>query len=80
MSINAQRLKRISPFSRSRPNFDGKPYKKAVFVNFMPFEKEGLDKSKMIPWILDDYMTKRAANAFKYDINDPVFRANPAYK
>jgi ABC-type sugar transport system substrate-binding protein len=67
-------------FQQITANFDGKPYKKAVFVNFMPFEKEGLDKSKMIPWILDDYMTKRAANAFKYDINDPVFRANPAYK
>jgi hypothetical protein len=35
---------------------------------------------KSIPWILDDYMAKRAANAFKYDINDPVFRANPAYQ
>jgi ABC-type sugar transport system substrate-binding protein len=67
-------------FQQVTAYFDGKPYKKAVFVNFMPFEKEGLDKSKMIPWILDDYMAKRAANAFKYDINDPVFRANPAYQ
>src|SRR5271166_3644724 len=60
--------------------FAGKPYKKAVFVNFMPYEKDTVDKSKMIPWLLDDYMAKRAANAFKYDINDPVFRANPAYQ
>ncbi len=34
----------------------------------------------MIPWILDDYIAKRDAKAFKYDINDPVFRANPSYK
>jgi ABC-type sugar transport system substrate-binding protein len=67
-------------FQQVTAHFEGKPYKKAVFVNFMPFEKDNLDKSKMIPWILDDYMTKRAANAFKYDISDPVFRANPAYQ
>ena len=67
-------------FQQVTAHFDGKPYKKAVFVNFMPFEKDNLDKSKMIPWVLDDYITKRAANAFKYDINDPVFRANPAYQ
>src|ERR1700738_1962637 len=60
--------------------FCGKPYKKSVFVNFMPYEKDNLDKSKMIPWVLDDYMAKRAAHAFKYDINDPVFRGNPAYQ
>jgi hypothetical protein len=34
----------------------------------------------MIPWILNDYMKKREANAFVYDINDPAFRANPAYQ
>jgi hypothetical protein len=32
--------------------FDKKPYKRAVFVNFLPFEKDNLDKSKLIPWIL----------------------------
>jgi galactofuranose transport system substrate-binding protein len=67
-------------FQQVSANFDGKPYKKAVFVAFKPFEKDNLDKSKMIPWILDDYMAKRAAHAFKYDINDPAFRANPAYQ
>ena len=66
-------------FQQITAYFAGKPYKKAVFVNFLPFEKENLDRSKLIPWFLDDYMTKRAANAFKYDINDPVFRENPAY-
>lgn len=66
-------------FQQITAYFAGKPYKKAVFVNFMPYEKDTVDKSKMIPWILDDYMAKRAANAFKYDINDPVFRENPAY-
>ena len=67
-------------FQQISAYFDKKPYKKAVFVNFQPFEKDTLDKSKMIPWILDDYMKKRAANAFVFDINDPVFRENPAYK
>ncbi len=67
-------------FQQITAHFAGKPYKKAVFVNFMPYEKDTVDKSKMIPWILDDYMAKREANAFKYDINDPVFRANPAYQ
>ena len=71
MSINPQRWKRISRFSRSRLILK-ESLQKAVFVNFMPFEKDNLDKSKMIPWILDDYMTKRAAKAFKYDISDPV--------
>jgi ABC-type sugar transport system substrate-binding protein len=67
-------------FQQITAHFDEKPYKKAVFVNFLPFDKDTLDKSKLIPWIQDDYLAKRAANAFKYDINDPVFRANPAYQ
>jgi len=67
-------------FQQVTAYFAKQPYKKAVFVNFMPYEKDTVDKSKMIPWILDDYMAKREANAFKYDINDPVFRANPAYQ
>ena len=57
-----------------------KPYKKAVFLPFTPFEKDTLDKSRMIPWILDDYMKKRDANAFNHDINDPAFREVPAYQ
>ena len=67
-------------FQMITAKFAGKACKKAVFPNFLPFEKDTLDKSKLIPWILDDYMAKRTANAFKYDINDPVFRENPAYK
>jgi len=67
-------------FQQITAHFDGKPYKKAVFVNFLPYDKDTLDKSKLIPWIQEDYLAKRAANAFKYDINDPVFRANPAYQ
>jgi hypothetical protein len=27
----------------------------------------------------DDYMKKRDAGAFIHDINDPSFKANPAY-
>jgi ABC-type sugar transport system substrate-binding protein len=67
-------------FQMITAKFAGKPYKKAVFPNFLPFEKGTLDKNKLIPWLLDDYMAKRTANAFKYDITDPVFRENPAYK
>jgi hypothetical protein len=39
-----------------------------------------MDKAKMVPWILEDYMAKRKANAFIWDINDPSFIANPDYK
>jgi ABC-type sugar transport system substrate-binding protein len=67
-------------FQQITANFAKKPYKKAVYVNFMPYEKSTVDKNKMVPWILDDYMKKRAAKAFKFDINDPVFRNNPDYK
>ena len=66
-------------FQQITAYFDKKPYKRAVFVNFLPFEKETQDKSKLIPWILNDYMAKREANAFVYDINNAVFRENPAY-
>jgi ABC-type sugar transport system substrate-binding protein len=66
-------------FQQITAYFDKKPYKRAVFVNFLPFEKETQDKSKLIPWILNDYMAKREANAFIYDINNAVFRENPTY-
>jgi hypothetical protein len=67
-------------FQQIQAYFAGKPYKKAVFALLLPFEKNTMDRNKLIPWILDDYMAKRAANAFKYNINDPAFRENPAYK
>jgi hypothetical protein len=28
----------------------------------------------------DDYFKKRDAKAFKFDINEPQFKANPEYK
>jgi hypothetical protein len=34
----------------------------------------------MIPWLLDDYMKKRGANAFNHDINSPAFRADPEFQ
>jgi len=67
-------------YQQIKAYFAGKSYKKAVFVNFLPYEKSTIDLNKMIPWILDDYMAKRDAKAFKFDINDPVMRAQPAYK
>jgi ABC-type sugar transport system substrate-binding protein len=66
-------------FQMVKANLAGKTYKKAVFVQFMPFEKDTMVRANMIPWILDDYMAKRNANAFKYDITDAAFRVNPAY-
>jgi ABC-type sugar transport system substrate-binding protein len=67
-------------FQMIQAYFAGKPYKKGIYANFMPFEKETMVRANMIPWILDDYMAKRAAKAFIYDINDPAFKANPNYK
>jgi ABC-type sugar transport system substrate-binding protein len=63
-----------------KADFAGKAHKKGIFVAFRPFEKSNLDKKSMIPWIAADYIAKRDAKAFKYDINDPVFRENPSYK
>ncbi len=60
--------------------FEGKEYKKAIFVSILPYDKETLNKDQMVPWILEDYMAKRAANAFVYDMNDPAHRENPDYK
>jgi hypothetical protein len=59
--------------------FDGKTFKKAIFCPLLPFEKDTIDREKMVPWILDDYMAKRAANAFIWDINDASFVSNPFY-
>jgi ABC-type sugar transport system substrate-binding protein len=67
-------------FQQIKAQFAGKPFKKAVFVSIIPYDKKTLDASKLVPWILEDYMRKRDAKAFKFDINDPVFRANPDYK
>jgi ABC-type sugar transport system, periplasmic component len=58
---------------------DGKSFKKAIFCPLLPFEKSNMDRNKMVPWILADYMTKRTANAFVWDINDPSFVSNPFY-
>ncbi len=60
--------------------FEGKTYPKAIFVALFPFEKATAAKETKIPWILNDYMTKRKAGAFKYDMNDPSMRVNPDYK
>jgi len=67
-------------YQQMKAYFAKKPYKKFVFVNFLPFEKSNLVLNKLIPWILDDYMAKRDAKAFKFDINDPSFRTDPDYK
>lgn len=60
--------------------FAGKPFKKAVFVSFIPYDKANLDTAKLVPYLHDDYFKKRDAKAFKFDINDPQFKANPEYK
>jgi len=66
-------------YQQIKAYFAGKPYKKAVFVYVTPFNKSDINVNKLIPFIHDDYMKKRAAGAFIYDINNPIFRANPNY-
>lgn len=61
-------------------DFAGKKHPKAIFVAFTPYDKKTLNKKTMVPWITKDYIAKRDAKAFKYDINDPAFRPNPDYK
>ena len=60
--------------------FAKKPYKKAVFVSTIPYYSKNVNFDKLVPWIHDDYMRKRDANAFVYDINSPTMRVNPSYK
>ena len=40
-------------YQQIKADFAGKPYKKAVFVTFMPYDKSNLDKKTLIPWIID---------------------------
>jgi len=67
-------------FQQISAYFDGKPYKKAVFASLFPFEKDTMKRDNLIPWKLDDYLAKRKANAFKWDINDPANIENTSYK
>jgi len=45
----------------------------------IPFTHEDINVDKLVPFFHDDYMKKRDAGAFIYDIKDPVFRSNPGY-
>ncbi|MGA2765595.1 MAG: sugar ABC transporter substrate-binding protein [Spirochaetia bacterium] len=67
-------------YQQIKAYFAGKPYKKGVFVQLMPFEKSALKLSRMIPWLTGNYMAKRAAKAFIFDIDNPVFQKDPAYE
>lgn len=66
-------------YQQIKAYFAGEPFKKAVFAYMKPFEKDNMDRDNLIPWVLEDYMSKRKANAFVYDINDPLFKENPGY-
>ncbi|HTO27773.1 MAG TPA: substrate-binding domain-containing protein, partial [Devosia sp.] len=66
-------------FQQIKAHFAGEPYKKAVFVSVIPFDKATIDRDSLVPFIHDDYMAKRAAGAFEYDINDSSFIENPDY-
>jgi ABC-type sugar transport system substrate-binding protein len=66
-------------YQQIKAYFAGEPFKKAVFAYMKPFDKNTMDRDNLIPWILEDYMAKRAAGAFVYDINDPLFKENPGY-
>lgn len=63
-----------------KAHFEGKPYKKAVFVSVIPYDKSTIKVDSLVPFFHDDYMKKRDAGAFVYDINNPVFKENPSYK
>jgi ABC-type sugar transport system substrate-binding protein len=67
-------------FQQINAHFAGEPYKKAVFVPVIAFNKDNIDTDKLVPFIHDDYMAKREAGAFVHDISDPAFRENPDYK
>jgi ABC-type sugar transport system substrate-binding protein len=60
--------------------FAKKPYKKAVFVSTIPYYSKNVNFDKLVPWLHDDYMRKRDAKAFNFDINHAAMRVNPAYK
>jgi ABC-type sugar transport system substrate-binding protein len=66
-------------YQQIKAYFAGKPNKKAVYVYVTPFNKSNINVDKLIPFIHDDYMKKRDAGAFIYDINDPAFKSNPGY-
>lgn len=67
-------------FQQIKAFFEDKPFKKAVYAYMLPFEKDNMDRAKLVPWVFEDYMAKRKANAFMYDINDSLFKENPSYK
>lgn len=58
-------------FQQISAYFEGKSFPKAIFVAFYPFEKDTVNKDTMIPWVKDNYLAKRKAGAFKFDMNDP---------
>ncbi len=66
-------------FQQIKAHFAGEPYKRFVYSALLPYEKDNMDVSKHVPYIRDDYMAKRAAGAFIYDINDPQFVEMPGY-
>jgi ABC-type sugar transport system substrate-binding protein len=66
-------------YQQIKAYFAGEPYKKAVFVSVIPFTKADINVDNLVPFFHDDYMAKRDAGAFVYDINDPSFRENPGY-
>jgi len=66
-------------FQQVRAYFAGKPYKKAVYVLMVPFEKSNLKMDNMIPWLFDDYMAKRAKNAFNHDLFSSAYKLIPGF-
>jgi len=66
-------------FQQIKAQFAGESYKHFVYSALLPYEQNNIDVSKHVPYILEDYMAKRAAGAFIYDINDPQFTEMPGY-
>jgi ABC-type sugar transport system substrate-binding protein len=66
-------------FQQVKAHFAGQPYKKYVFSGIIPYYKGSVDPSILVPYIRDDYFTKRDANVFVYDLNDSRFIDMPNY-
>ena len=43
-------------YQQIKAYFAGKPYKKAVFVSVIPFNKSNINVDKLVPFFHDDYM------------------------
>jgi ABC-type sugar transport system substrate-binding protein len=67
-------------FQQVKAHFEGKPYKKFVYSNLIPFERGTLDASRLVPYEKNEYFRRRDAGIFVYDLANPIFREQPGYR